>query len=71
MTKLNVRALYKNEDVFKKVQSRMVKKIWKGINELISEKKCNKSQNINLYENGQFITNQQQVADNLIAFLQI
>ena len=44
------------------------KKIWKGINELISEKKCNKSQNINLYENGQFITNQQQVADKFNSF---
>ena len=38
------------------------KKIWKGI-KLISEKRGNKSQNINLYGNGQFITNQQQVAD--------
>ena len=39
------------------------KKIWNGINELISQKKNNKGQNINLYENGQFITNQQQVAN--------
>ena len=44
------------------------KKIWKGINELISEKKGNKSQNINLYGKGQFITNQQQFADKFNSF---
>ena len=39
------------------------KKIWNGINRLISQKKVNKSQTINLYENGQFITSQQEVAE--------
>ena len=38
-------------------------KIWNGINRLISQKKVNKSQTINLYENGQFITSQQEVAE--------
>ena len=44
------------------------KQIWNGINELISQQKVNRSQNINLYENGQFITNQQVVTEKFNSF---
>ena len=45
------------------------KKFWNGINGLISNQKKKKpQQNINLYENGHFITNQDQVANKFNSF---
>ena len=44
------------------------KKFWNGINELISKQK---KKNINLYENGNFITNQDQVANKFNSFFTI
>ena len=44
------------------------KKIWNGINEIISKHNNNKQQNINLYENDQFITNPNEVANKFNSF---